>query len=350
MKRSAVMTVVAGILFAGLVGAEGAAAASRTSVAALPGPAQAAVAGALGRDSADYRVREADGRLRLANRGHEFDAGFDAGGVRVRSGGAAIGLSLAALGRGTALRAVVAGTRRAGANRVEYRRPGVTEWYVNGPLGLEHGFTLLRRPAAVAAAGRGAVTLALDLAGDLSPRLDADRRGLALIDRAGRERLAYRGLWATDADGRELRAWLALARGRLLVRVDDAGARYPLTIDPYFQGGKLTASDAAASDFLGTSVAIDGDVMVVGAPRDDVGANDQGSAYVFVKPASGWADATETAKLTASDAALGDNFGTSVAIGDAISRWRAERWRRGVSGSGLDLRVRQAARGLDDDE
>jgi hypothetical protein len=49
-------------------------------------------------------------------------------------------------------------------------------------------------------------------------------------------------------------------------------------------------------------VAIDGDTVVVGADEDDISANvDQGSAYVFVRPGGGWANMTETAKLTASD-------------------------------------------------
>ena len=46
---------------------------------------------------------------------------------------------------------------------------------------------------------------------------------------------------------------------------------------------------------------------------DDV--TDSGAAYVFTKPGSGgWADATETAKLTASDGAVDDEFGISVAV------------------------------------
>ena len=86
------------------------------------------------------------------------------------------------------------------------------------------------------------------------------------------------------------------------------------------QTAKLTASDGAASDYFGSSVAISGDTVVVGAYYDDIGANaDQGSAYVFVKPASGWADMTQTAKLTASDGAADDYFGNSVAIsGDTV--------------------------------
>ena len=35
---------------------------------------------------------------------------------------------------------------------------------------------------------------------------------------------------------------------------------------------------------------------------------------MFVKPRSGWTDATQTAKLTASDGASLDRLGTSVAI------------------------------------
>ena len=34
------------------------------------------------------------------------------------------------------------------ANRVTYAHPGLSEWYVNGPLGLEQGFTIPRAPAA----------------------------------------------------------------------------------------------------------------------------------------------------------------------------------------------------------
>ena len=66
--------------------------------------------------------------------------------------------------------------------------------------------------------------------------------------------------------------------------------RYPLTIDPIFQDARLTASDGAQDDGFGFSVAVSGDTVVVGAEVDDVGSNsDQGSAYVFVRPAGGWA-------------------------------------------------------------
>jgi Ca2+-binding RTX toxin-like protein len=82
---------------------------------------------------------------------------------------------------------------------------------------------------------------------------------------------------------------------------------------------KLLASDGAAYDDLGASVAICGDTVTVGANGDDLTYPGQGSAYIFVRPAGGWIDMTETAKLTASDGAASDYFGVSVAIdGDTV--------------------------------
>lgn len=84
--------------------------------------------------------------------------------------------------------------------------------------------------------------------------------------------------------------------------------------DSWMQTSKLTASDGAAGDRLGISVAIDGDTIVAGAPGNDAV---RGSAYTFAR--AGAAARTETAKLTASDGAGADQLGESVAIdGDTI--------------------------------
>ena len=78
---------------------------------------------------------------------------------------------------------------------------------------------------------------------------------------------------------------------------------------------KLTASDAAATDDFGGSVSIFGDTAVVGARKDD-DPNNSGSAYVYRFNGTAW---VEEAKLTASDATLADNFGSSVSIsGDVV--------------------------------
>ena len=81
------------------------------------------------------------------------------------------------------------------------------------------------------------------------------------------------------------------------------------------QAAKLTASDGAANDYFGDSVSISGNTVVVGACNATVGANGgQGAAYVFTEPGSGWTNMTQTAKLTASDGAADDDFGDSVSI------------------------------------
>ncbi|WP_052567165.1 InlB B-repeat-containing protein [Candidatus Magnetobacterium casense] len=82
------------------------------------------------------------------------------------------------------------------------------------------------------------------------------------------------------------------------------------------QTAKLTASDGANNDFLGNSVSVssDGSTIVAGAYQADPGGSNRGAAYVFVKPGGGWANGTETAKLTASDGADSDNLGYSVSV------------------------------------
>ena len=72
------------------------------------------------------------------------------------------------------------------------------------------------------------------------------------------------------------------------------------------------ASDGVAGDNFGFSVAISGDYALVGASGKTIGSNSfQGAAYVFVRSGSSW---TQQARLTASDGAVRDYFGTSVAI------------------------------------
>ena len=75
---------------------------------------------------------------------------------------------------------------------------------------------------------------------------------------------------------------------------------------------KLSAIDGAASDGFGGSVALEGDTVVIGAIFHDDNGSNSGAAYVFTRSAGVW---TEQAKLTASDGAASDLFGRSVARG-----------------------------------
>ena len=75
----------------------------------------------------------------------------------------------------------------------------------------------------------------------------------------------------------------------------------------------LTAADGATGDYFGTSVALRGDTLVVGAEGDD---GSKGSAYVFVWSGTAW---TQQQKLTASDGVSSVRFGATVALsGDTL--------------------------------
>ncbi len=89
-------------------------------------------------------------------------------------------------------------------------------------------------------------------------------------------------------------------------------------LDNWGEVAKLTASDGAASDYFGTSVALSGDTALVGAYHDDDNGSSSGSAYIFTRNQGGADNWGEAAKLTASDGAAYDEFGRSVALsGDA---------------------------------
>jgi hypothetical protein len=74
---------------------------------------------------------------------------------------------------------------------------------------------------------------------------------------------------------------------------------------------QLSPSNGSFGEQFGVSVALDRNTIVVGADEEFEGA---GAAYVFVKPIGGWANMTETAELTASDTIKYALFGSAVAI------------------------------------
>jgi len=104
----------------------------------------------------------------------------------------------------------------------------------------------------------------------------------------------------------------------------DSGSAYVFSrnqggADSWGEVTKLVASDAQGWDFFGWSVAISGDMLVVGANQDDHVASNAGSAYVFSRNQNGADNWGEVTKLVAADSAETDSFGVSVAItGDKV--------------------------------
>jgi hypothetical protein len=240
---------------------------------------------------------------------------FTRHGVEVDSKGARWGLALRGYGYGDQRIAVRQAAPQAKANRIEYERGALTEWYINGPLGLEQGFTLAQPPGKASGKTNDLpLTLALAFSGDSTAELDAAGTALTLKGKNGQATARISGLVAYDAAGRALPGRFALHGDELLLQVDDAGAQYPLVVDPFVQQAELTASDGAAGDQFGFSIALsgDGNTAVVGAFGHTVNGNVyQGAAYVFTNSGGNW---SQQAELSASDGAAGDWFGDSVAL------------------------------------
>ncbi len=94
------------------------------------------------------------------------------------------------------------------------------------------------------------------------------------------------------------------------------------------QQAYLKASNTGAGDVFGSSVSVSGDMVVIGANREDSAATgvngnqrdnsatNSGTAYVFVRSGTNW---SQRAYLKASNTGADDAFGRSVAVsGDTV--------------------------------
>ena len=214
----------------------------------------------------------------------------------------------------------------------------IDEWYINQPDSLEHGFTVHRKPS-----GSGRLVVELELRGSLTSR--ADGANVMFGNSVGIERVRYSNLEVRDATGRVLPSEFLTDR-LLTISIDTHGARYPITIDPLVQQAYLKASNRAVR--FGTSVAIYGETVVVGAPEEpsnatgvngnqsSIAAPGSGAVYVFVRTAGTW---RQQAYLKASNTGVDDNFGNAVAIsGDTVvvGAWFEASGARGVGGNQQD--------------
>ena len=158
-----------------------------------------------------------------------------------------------------------------------------------------------------------------------TPDVDADADGI--IDCLAVENVSSLGLLPSTGllTGDDLGAAVATDGNFAIVGLplDDVGGKadagtariYLRSDSSWSQVTELTSSlaDAKSKDYFGTSVAIHGDVAVVGVPAADVnGVVDAGSAYVFRRLAIGnW---VLEQKLTRSSPAASDRFGSAVAV------------------------------------
>ena len=175
------------------------------------------------------------------------------------------------------------------------------------------------------------------------PSLDCS--GAAYLFRTQDEGASYgqmAKLTATDAAAGDSFGWsVAFDSGTVVVGAHsdndactdnplcNSGAAYVYSLgDAGLVYTKLTAPDAAADDYFGVSVAIDGETIVVGAYAKNFGT---GAAYVYRTSDDG-ATHDHVAKLT-SPGAMGDAFGISVAVDGAAVVVGAGQWLNLGSGS-----------------
>jgi hypothetical protein len=276
----------------------------------------------LGKDDSRYWPHASADGLRAENPQQALAINFTPLGAELESHQLRWGLETRGYGYGDAVLPLSATVPLANDNRVEYRRGGLTEWYENGPMGLEQGFILAEPPGKPRTGRNQPLTLALTISGDLvatlePAELDQKSTGLTLTRKDGQAALRYTGLNARDATGRELQSWLELSGKRLLLWVEDGGANYPVAVDPWIQQAKLTASDGATHDFFGWTVAVSGSTAVIGSPGPGFTTTTYaGAVYVFAKSGGIW---SQQAELTASDAAASERFGWSVAVDENTS-------------------------------
>jgi hypothetical protein len=318
---AALAMILAGLTQAQLIPSQIDSTAVRPSLntpAEIPAAAQSVVSATLGRADEAYRAKSSGQGYATANPATHMAAQYAADGVKIRFQNADLDLEFQGWGYG---KADVKQDRAdvvpfVDANRVEYRRGTITEWYVNGPLGIEQGFTISRAPVASSKSQHDTLEILLRVGGNLRASVEPGRHALTLRNRNGVATLRYGPLLAYDASGRELGSWMEEQDGTLRLCVSAAGARYPIIVDPWVQAAQLTNSSGLEGDQFGRSIAVSGNTVVVGAPF--VNAY-KGVAYVFVAPTvSGvptWASTgIYTAELSNSSGAAGDNFGSSVGI------------------------------------
>ncbi len=249
------------------------------------------------------------GHFQAKNPAHELDIRFSPAQVQLTSGGNAghgVDLRLTGYGRGGVVTPVGEARLKARRNRVDLDRgAGLVEWYVNGPAGLKQGFTLSSPP--LAGRNTAEVVLQLQLGGTLQPRMAPQEQRVTFHDQAGQAVLVYGDLQVNDAAGRTVPSRMTLTGRTLRLLLDDAGARYPLEVDPAL---KLLGKEphTASKVNFGHAVSISGDYALVGAPLDDSG---KGKTYLYSRSGTTW---NLQATPQPSNLAAGDKFGYSVSI------------------------------------
>lgn len=273
-----------------------------------------------------FYVRQVPEGYELANPAQRLRAQLSQGWLRITPEAKAeeakaegFALRLQAYGYAGAVKPPVERRLQTRTNRLERDHGDLVEWYKNGRLGLEQGFTFPQLPADRPA--NAPLTLVVEVAGDVTLSVSEKAQVLEIVLKRSGTRFRYGHWLAYDQRGNLLPISLKLDsetkadNPRLLLEIIDTDAVYPLTVDPLIQQAEIPPGDPDPNNMYGFAAAIDGETAVIGGYLTDLsGATDAGAAYVFVRNGLTW---TQQAKLTSSEANA--YFARSVAIyGDTI--------------------------------
>jgi hypothetical protein len=258
-------------------------------------------------------------QFRAANPAHRFETDFDTGGLRLKPTAGSSWewrLALTGWGRPESLETGGVARLRADEDRIEFDRGPLTEWFVNTPDGLEHGFTVPVRPREEG----DQLVFDLAIAGGLRPVFAEDGQAIDFYSSGNVSVLRYGKLVVTDAGGDAIPARMEPIIGGVRIVVDDSGAIYPLSIDPLLTSSSWTAVGEASGNQFGRSVATAGDVNGDGYSDVIVGAfsyaGSTGKAYLFLGGPSGPLAIPSWTKV---GEATNSNYGSSVATAGDVN-------------------------------
>ncbi|MBL0127502.1 MAG: FG-GAP repeat protein [Flavobacteriales bacterium] len=239
------------------------------------------------------------GNFLAVNHGGGYEVAVDPLGFEIRSGSSqdcwAARSNFSAWGRTGAVKPWEPVGYTHSPNELRVVGPGLDVQYLHGRAGLRQNFQVHERPA-----GCGRLLLDLETSGDLTP-VDGPE-GIEFKDANGETRSVYRDLHVWDDCGQVLNARMSVVgAGRTIrIEVDDAGASYPIVIDPVATTQNILIAGPLNGGQFGIALRTAGDLngdgysdVVVAAPYGAMGESGEGIVYVFYGSPTGIAGAAD---------------------------------------------------------
>lgn len=188
-------------------------------------------------------------------------------------------------------------TVKVDANKIEYQRGIIDEWFINDANGIEHGF-VIQDDILFHGQTSLSVTIEIDGLNIMQSNLLNDHN-IALESKLNGGWLNYSKLKATDKTGHELAAKFSVNEHRITIDVDIRSAQFPVTIDPLITSNWVQLGNIFIGQSFGLVVESVGDVtgdgfddVLVADPKAEIQLNDdvsfdRGTVYLYEGSATG---------------------------------------------------------------